>query len=44
MLPGLRYEVEEEDAEGVRQWQVIYVDALGELTRRVEGILADLGA
>ncbi len=44
MLPGLRYEVEDGHAEGVRRWQTIYVDALGELTRRIEGILTALGA
>jgi len=44
MLPGLRYEVGNGNADGVRQWQEIYVGAVDELARRVEQILADLGA
>ena len=43
MLPGLRYEVVNGRAEGVRQWQEIYVGAVGKLTRRIEQVLAALG-
>ena len=43
MLPGLRYEVDAGSAEGVSRWQPIYVDAVNELTRRVEQILQALG-
>jgi N-acetylated-alpha-linked acidic dipeptidase len=42
MLPGLRFEVETRDAEGVRRWVQIYLEAARELERRVRAAAATL--
>jgi len=49
MLPGLRYEIENgepgaNDTGALARWREVYVEAIEELTRRVEAVSAALGA
>ena len=42
MLPGLRYEIETDNEEQLAFWQNVYVEAVSELTARVEALRAAL--
>jgi len=43
MLPGLRYEIETRSEDGFAEWQTIYVQAIHELTRRIQETAALIG-
>ncbi len=42
MLPGLRYEIETDNEDQLAFWQAVYVEAVSELTARVEALRAEL--
>lgn len=44
MLPGVRYEIETDDAAGVAEWERIYIDALNRLEGRVRAMTARITA
>ncbi|HJO04902.1 MAG TPA: M28 family peptidase [Acidobacteriota bacterium] len=43
MLPGLRYEIETQNPGQLAFWETVYVDAVGELSRRVDELTEALG-
>ena len=43
MLPGLRYEIESENPDQLAFWETVYVEAVEELSRRVEELTKALG-
>jgi N-acetylated-alpha-linked acidic dipeptidase len=42
MLPGLRYEIETDNEDQLAFWQAVYVEAVSELTARVEALRVEL--
>ena len=44
MLPGLRYEIETQSAEGLDAWLSIYAEALDALNTGIEAIAVELAA
>ena len=42
MLPGLRYEIETDNEDQLEFWQTVYIEAVNELTTRVEALRAQL--
>jgi N-acetylated-alpha-linked acidic dipeptidase len=44
MLPGMRYEIETDNPDQLAFWQTVYVEAVTELTARVESLRESLGS